>query len=87
MPHTNARTQAYANGEAVNAHLKNVGPLIGKILESACTLDSIEIHGPSVKREVASFLKEEGTSYYIEAGLGVTGKAVRTTVGYIFNNS
>ena len=78
MPHTNARTQAYADGEAVNAHLKNVGPLIGKILESACKLDSIEIHGPSVKREVVSLyctlklmhswllcelLNEEGTSY------------------------
>ena len=74
MPHTNARTQAYADGEAVNAHLKNVGPLIGKILESACKLDSIEIHGPSVKKEVASLyctlswllcelLNEEGTSY------------------------
>ena len=45
--------EAYDNGEAVNAHLENVGPCIGKILaDGVCKLDSINIMGPAAELEL-----------------------------------
>merc|ERR1712196_202655 len=41
--------EAYVDAEASLAHLDNVGPLVGKLLESAATLDQIELHGPAAE--------------------------------------
>ena len=58
--------EAYNDGAAVNAHLANVGPLIGKLLEDGvCKLDQIHIHGPSDQLElVKPGTKDLGTVYY-----------------------
>merc|ERR1711977_523943 len=37
--------EAYVDAAAVLAHLDNIGALVGKLLESAATLDGIELHG------------------------------------------
>jgi quinol monooxygenase YgiN len=38
--------EAYVDGDAVNKHLENVGPLIGKLLDGPAELVSIHVQGP-----------------------------------------
>jgi len=54
------------DGAAVNAHLENVGPQIGKILaDGVASLDQIHIHGPADQIElVKPGTKDLGTVYY-----------------------
>jgi len=58
--------EAYVDGAAVNAHLKNVGSCISAILaDGVCKLDSIRIHGPAKELEVCKpGTKDLGTAYY-----------------------
>merc|ERR1711939_638609 len=58
--------EAYVSGDAVNAHLANVGDCIGKLLaEGVAKLDSIEIHGPEAEVEkTKAGTSELGTKYY-----------------------
>jgi len=50
--------EAYVDGDAVNAHLANVGPCIGKLLDGPATLDHIAIGGPAAEIEKT----KEGTA-------------------------
>jgi len=43
--------EGYVDGDAVLAHLDNVGELIGKILDGPAKLDRIEFHGPAAELE------------------------------------
>mmetsp|Transcript_33814 Transcript_33814/g.110556 ORF Transcript_33814/g.110556 Transcript_33814/m.110556 type:complete len:131 (-) Transcript_33814:468-860(-) len=43
--------EGYTDGDAVLAHLGNVGSCIGKLLARPCKLDRIEFHGPAVELE------------------------------------
>ena len=43
--------EAYVDGDAVLAHLDNVGALLGELLDGAATLESLEIHGPVLELE------------------------------------
>ena len=58
--------EAYLDGEAANAHLKNVGALIGEILaDGVAKLDSIEIHGDAKELElVKPGTNDLGTKYF-----------------------
>ena len=58
--------EAYVNGAAVNAHLENVGKLIGEILaDGVAKLDSIEMHGDSKELEICKpGTKDLGTKYF-----------------------
>ena len=57
--------EAYLDGEAANAHLKNVGALIGEILaDGVAKLDSIEIHGDAKELELVKPTKDLGTKYF-----------------------
>ncbi len=45
--------EAYVDGNAVNAHLANVGDCITALLaDGVATLDTIEIHGPIDQLEI-----------------------------------
>jgi quinol monooxygenase YgiN len=58
--------KAYVNGEAVTAHLENVGPALGALLKSgAVTLDKMELHGPAAEISKAKAkLDAFGCSYW-----------------------
>lgn len=57
--------EAYVDGDAGNAHLANVGGLIGEILDGAATLDNISIHGPAAELEkMKEGTAKLGTVYY-----------------------
>jgi quinol monooxygenase YgiN len=44
--------EAYVDGAAVDAHLKNAVPIVGAMLDSgAASLDKIEVHGPKAELE------------------------------------
>ena len=63
--------EAYVDGDAVNAHLANVGPLITRLLDGPAKLDSIEIHGPAAELEKTKAGTEAlGTKYFVvDSGL------------------
>ena len=64
--------EAYVNGDAVNAHLKNVGPCIEALLASSCDLAEIKITGPAAEIEKTKpGTKDLGTLYYETAHGGV----------------
>ena len=50
--------EAYVDGDAVMAHLANVGSCIDALLAGPASLDSIEIHGPAAEIEKT----KEGTA-------------------------
>ena len=52
------------------AHLENIGALVGKLLESAATLDQIELHGPAAEVEKCKEKMDGfGTKYFtIDSG-------------------
>lgn len=57
--------EAYVDGDAVNAHLKNVGPCIEALLAEACELTEIKITGPAAEIEKTKpGTKDLGTLYY-----------------------
>ena len=58
--------ESYLDGDAVNAHLENVGGCISDLLaEGVAKLDSIEIHGPAAELEkVKPGTKDLGTTYW-----------------------
>jgi len=57
--------EAYKNGEAVLAHLENVGACIGKLLDGPGTLDEISIHGPEAElAKVKEATEKLGTKYF-----------------------
>ena len=62
--------EAYVDGEAVNAHLANVGECIGAILaEGVAKLDSINIQGPAAQLEIVKPGTEAlGTKYFATDG-------------------
>jgi quinol monooxygenase YgiN len=43
--------ESYVDGDAVNQHLENVGPLLGKLLDGPAELVSVHVQGP--KEEIA----------------------------------
>merc|ERR1712070_987080 len=59
--------EAYTDAAAVLAH---VGPCVGKMLESAATLDQIELHGPSTELDKCKEKMDGfGTTYWeIDSG-------------------
>jgi len=69
--------ESYADGDAVNAHLENVGPCIQAILaEGVATLDSIQIHGPAAELEkVKPGTEALGTKYFGNASGFCNAKA------------
>merc|ERR1711907_856728 len=57
--------EAYVDAAAVCKHLDNVGALVGKLLESAATLDGIELHGPYEELDKCkSKMDALGTTYW-----------------------
>lgn len=58
--------EGYRDGDAANAHLKNVGSCIGDLLaEGVAKLSSITIHGPAAELEkVKPGTEKLGTKYY-----------------------
>merc|ERR1712146_116825 len=62
--------EAYIDAAAALAHLENIGALVGKLLESAATLDQIELHGPAAEVEKCKEKMDGfGTKYYaIDSG-------------------
>ena len=62
--------EAYVDGDAVNAHLANVGECIQAILaEGVAKLDSINIQGPAAQLEIVKPGTEAlGTKYYATDG-------------------
>jgi len=62
--------EAYSDAAGVLAHLDNVGPLVGKLLESAATLDQIELHGPAAELDKCKANMDAfGTTYWeIDSG-------------------
>ena len=75
--------EAYKDGDAVNAHLANVGGHIGEILKHA-TLDSISIHGPANELEKCKpGTKDLGTKYFsVDSGFAHFDRS--KDVGYDF---
>lgn len=64
--------EAYVDAAATLAHLDNVGALVGKITESACTLDEISFHGPAAELEKLKPTTDAfGAKYFaVDAGFG-----------------
>jgi len=62
--------EAYVDAAGVIAHLDNVGALVGKLLESAATLDKIELHGPAAEIDKCKGKMDAfGTTYWtIDSG-------------------
>merc|ERR1712178_564496 len=62
--------EAYIDAAAALAHLENIGALVGKLLESAATLDQIELHGPAAEVEKCKEKMDGfGTKYFaIDSG-------------------
>merc|ERR1711861_108545 len=62
--------EAYVDAAASLAHLENIGALVGKLLESAATLDQIELHGPAAEVEKCKEKMDGfGTTYWqIDSG-------------------
>merc|ERR1712146_754015 len=62
--------EAYVDAAGVLAHLDNVGPCVSKLLESAATLDGIELHGPSAELDKCKAgMDGFGTKYFeIDSG-------------------
>ena len=59
--------EAYVDGDAMNAHLENVGPCIEKILAGPASLDEISIHGPAEELEkVKPGTEALGATYFIQ---------------------
>lgn len=57
--------EAYKNGEAVLAHLDNVGACIGKLLDGPAELAEISIHGPQAELDKVKEATEKlGTKYF-----------------------
>jgi len=57
--------EAYKNGEAVLAHLDNVGACIGKLLDGPGELAEISIHGPQAELDKVKAATEKlGTKYF-----------------------
>merc|ERR1712054_606441 len=70
--------EAYVDAAASLAHLDNVGPLVGKLLESAATLDQIELHGPAAELDKCKANMDAfGTTYWeIDSGVSFMSKEV-----------
>merc|ERR1719502_2260393 len=70
--------EAYTDAAGVLAHLDNVGALVGKLLESAATLDKIELHGPAEELDKCkSTMDGFGTTYWaIDSGISFMSKEV-----------
>ena len=70
--------EAYTDAAAVLAHLTNVGPLVGKMLEAAATLDGIELHGPPAEMDKCKATMDGfGTTYWeIDSGITFITKEV-----------
>merc|ERR1712159_957233 len=70
--------EAYVDAAGVLAHLDNVGALVGKLLESAATLDKIELHGPSEEMDKCKGAMDAfGTTYWdIDSGFSCMSKEV-----------
>jgi len=62
--------EGYVDGDAINAHLANVGSLLEKMLDGKASLDSLEIHGPASEIEkVKPGTEKLGTVYFeIDSG-------------------
>lgn len=58
--------EGYRDGDAANAHLKNVGTCLGELVaEGVAKLNSIAIHGPAAELEkVKPGTEKFGTKYY-----------------------
>jgi len=73
--------EAYTDGDAVLAHLKNVGECIEKLLAGPAKLDSIEIHGPASElAKVKEATEKLGTEYF-EIDSGISFMAQETEGG------
>merc|ERR1711998_521568 len=70
--------EAYVDAAGVLAHLDNVGALVGKLLESAATLDKIELHGPAEELEKCKANMDGfGTTYWaVDSGFSCMSKEV-----------
>merc|ERR1712167_100961 len=70
--------EAYVDAAGALAHLENVGALVGKLLESAATLDQIELHGPSAELDKCKEKMDGfGTTYWeIDSGISFMKKEV-----------
>merc|ERR1719421_1125699 len=70
--------EAYTDAAGVLAHLDNVGALVGKLLESAATLDGIELHGPPAELDKCKpSMDGFGTTYWaIDSGISFISKEV-----------
>ena len=56
----------------MNAHLGNVGPLVGALLAEAATLDSIQLHGPAAElAKCKEGMDPLGTVYFETYGCAV----------------
>ena len=64
------RSGVATDAAGVLAHLDNVGPLVGKMLEAAATLDKIELHGPPAEMDKCKdTMNGFGTTYWaIDSG-------------------
>ena len=61
--------EAYVDGDAVLAHLGNVGPCIEAILDGPASLDEISIHGPQAElAKVKPETEALGTRYFEQDG-------------------
>ena len=57
--------EAYVDAAAVLAHLDNVGPCVGKILDGPASLDGIELHGPKDELDKCKAAMDGlGTTYW-----------------------
>merc|ERR1712167_314279 len=70
--------EAYVDAAGAIAHLDNVGALVGKLLESAATLDQIELHGPSAELDKCKEKMDAfGTTYWeIDSGISFMANEV-----------
>jgi len=70
--------EAYSDAAGVLAHLENVGPCVGQLLESAATLDGIELHGPGSECDKCKATMDGfGATYWeIDSGISFMSKEV-----------
>lgn len=64
--------EGYVNGEAILAHLENVGSVLEKVLAGPASLDSLSIHGPAAELDKVRDATSALNTVYFEVDGGFT---------------
>jgi quinol monooxygenase YgiN len=71
--------EAYVDGDAMNKHLENVGPLLGKLLDGPAELLSMRVQGPEEElTKVKAGLDPMGATYTYVYPSGFTNMTIGT---------